>query len=59
MLGAAGCSKGEVGILLLQRLFQHTGEEENSSLTESAGEGAQLISPTAAPAPRLRFPVSI
>lgn len=48
-----------MGILLLQRLFQHTGEEENSSLTESAGEGAQLISLTAAPAPHLKFPVSV
>ena len=47
-----------MGILALQRPFQRTREEENSSVTESAGEGSQLISLTA-PAPRLRFPVSV
>jgi len=59
VLGAVGCSAGrETGILPLQRLFQRAGGEGNSSLTESAGEGSQLIS-LAAPAPHLRFPVSV
>lgn len=51
-----GRGKEKSGILPLQRLFQHTREEE--TLTESADEGNQLISLTV-PAPHLRFPVSV